>query len=365
MKNSFGNSIILTLFGESHGEYIGAVLDGLAPGIKVDVEFIKHQLTLRRPNGAISTSRVEQDEFEIVSGVFNGFTTGTPLTIIIKNNNISSKDYQKNYGIATPSGANLTGYYKYHGYEDYRGNGHFSGRVTAAIVAICAIITSALNQKGIKIGTHIKQCKNVKDDSFSDNIFFDIDVLNTKEFACLSTKKQEEMIQEILKAKENNDSVSGILETAIVGMAKGVGEPFFSSLESELSAAIFSIPAVKGVEFGLGFDYVNYYGSEVNDKPYLDDKDIKMRTNNNGGISGGISNGMPIIFSTVIKPTPSISQQQQTVNFIENKECVLQLNGRHDPAIFHRARVVIDSLAALVVADQLALRFGTDYLKGE
>ncbi len=365
MKNSFGNSIILTLFGESHGEYIGAVLDGLAPGIKVDVDFIKHQLTLRRPSGAISTSRVEQDEFEIVSGVFNGYTTGTPLTILIKNNNISSKDYQKNYGIATPSGANLAGYYKYHGYEDYRGNGHFSGRVTAAIVAICAIIISALKEKGIKIGTHIKQCKNIKDDDFSNNISFDIDVLNTKEFACLSTKKQEEMILEILIAKENNDSVSGILETAICGMPKGVGEPFFSSLESELASAIFSVPAVKGVQFGLGFDYVNHYGSEVNDKPYLDDKDIKMRTNNNGGINGGISNGMPIIFSTIIKPTPSISQQQETVNFIENKECVLQLNGRHDPAIFHRARVVIDSLAALVVADQLALRFGTDYLKGE
>ncbi len=365
MKNSFGNSIILTLFGESHGEYIGAVLDGLAPGIKVDVDFIKHQLTLRRPSGAISTSRVEQDEFEIVSGVFNGYTTGTPLTILIKNNNISSKDYQKNYGIATPSGANLAGYYKYHGYEDYRGNGHFSGRVTAAIVAICAIIISALKEKGIKIGTHIKQCKNIKDDDFSNNISFDIDVLNTKEFACLSTKKQEEMISEILIAKENNDSVSGILETAICGMPKGVGEPFFSSLESELASAIFSIPAVKGVQFGLGFDYVNHYGSEVNDKPYLVDKDIKMRTNNNGGINGGISNGMPIIFSTIIKPTPSISQQQETVNFIENKECVLQLNGRHDPAIFHRARVVIDSLAALVVADQLALRFGTDYLKGE
>ncbi len=365
MKNSFGNSIILTLFGESHGEYIGAVLDGLAPGIKVDVDFIKHQLTLRRPSGAISTSRVEQDEFEIVSGVFNGYTTGTPLTILIKNNNISSKDYQKNYGIATPSGANLAGYYKYHGYEDYRGNGHFSGRVTAAIVAICAIIISALKEKGIKIGTHIKQCKNIKDDDFSNNISFDIDVLNTKEFACLSTKKQEEMISEILIAKENNDSVSGILETAICGMPKGVGEPFFSSLESELASAIFSVPAVKGVQFGLGFDYVNHYGSEVNDKPYLVDKDIKMRTNNNGGINGGISNGMPIIFSTIIKPTPSISQQQETVNFIENKECVLQLNGRHDPAIFHRARVVIDSLAALVVADQLALRFGTDYLKGE
>ncbi len=365
MKNSFGNSIILTLFGESHGDYIGAVLDGLAPGIKVDVDFIKHQLTLRRPSGAISTSRVEQDEFEIVSGVFNGYTTGTPLTILIKNNNISSKDYQKNYGIATPSGANLAGYYKYHGYEDYRGNGHFSGRVTAAIVAICAIIISALKEKGIKIGTHIKQCKNIKDDDFSNNISFDIDVLNTKEFACLSTKKQEEMISEILIAKENNDSVSGILETAICGMPKGVGEPFFSSLESELASAIFSVPAVKGVQFGLGFDYVNHYGSEVNDKPYLVDKDIKMRTNNNGGINGGISNGMPIIFSTIIKPTPSISQQQETVNFIENKECVLQLNGRHDPAIFHRARVVIDSLAALVVADQLALRFGTDYLKGE
>ena len=365
MKNSFGSSVILTLFGESHGEYIGAVLDGVASGIKVDIDFIKYQLSLRRPHGAISTSRVEQDDFEIVSGVFNNYTTGTPLTIIIKNSNVSSKDYQKNYGIATPSGANLAGYYKYHGYEDYRGNGHFSGRVTAAIVAVCAILIYGLKQKGIKIATHIAQCKNIKDDCFSDNISFDIDVLNSKEFACLSTKKAQEMISEILKAKENNDSVSGILETAIIGMPKGVGEPFFSSLESELSSAIFSIPAVKGVQFGLGFDFVNYYGSEVNDHLYLDEDSIKTKTNNNGGINGGISNGMPIIFSTVIKPTPSISQKQDSVNFIENKECILQLNGRHDPAIFHRARVVVDSLSALVVADQLALRFGTDYLKGE
>lgn len=369
MKNTFGNSITFTIFGESHGDKIGIVIDGLAPGIKIDRDYINNQLTLRRPYGDISTKRVENDEYEIVSGIFNDYTTGTPLCILISNKNIDSKDYQLNRYIAKPSGCNYAAYCKYHGYEDYRGNGHFSGRITAPIVAAGAILLSALKNKGIEIATHIKQCHNILDSDFSndiDEIKKEIYKLNNERFAVIDEQISKEMYEEIIKAKEKKDSIGGILETAIIGMPSGVGEPFFSSIESELSAAMFSIPAVKGIQFGAGFDFVNYYGSEINDNFYIDEQNnIKTSTNNNGGLNGGITNGMPIIFSVVIKPTPSIGIKQNTVNFNDKSDCQLLINGRHDPAIFHRASVVVDSLTALVICDMLTLRYGTDFLKGE
>ncbi|MDO4378255.1 MAG: chorismate synthase [Erysipelotrichia bacterium] len=369
MKNSFGNSVILTVFGESHGEMIGAVIDGLAPGIKIDKSFIDYQLKLRRPYGDISTKRVENDEYAIVSGLFNDYTTGTPLCIMIKNQNVQSKDYEKNRYLATPSGCNYTAYCKYHGYEDYRGNGHFSGRITAAIVAAGAILLTALKNKNIKIATHIKQCRNIKDADFSadyNQLEKEIDYLNQQQFATINEKTAQDIYNEIIKAKERKDSVAGLLETAVIGVPAGLGEPFFSSVESQMAQAMFSVPAVKGIQFGKGFDYVNYYGSEVSDKFYIDENNtVKTYANNNGGINGGITNGMPIVFSTIIKPTSSIGLVQQTINFKEKTASQLQINGRHDPAIFHRARVVVDSMAALVMCDLLTSCYGNDYFRGE
>lgn len=362
MKNTFGTSISVTLFGESHGQYIGAVLDGIAPGISIDRDFISEQLSRRRPSGKISTSRVESDRFEIVSGVFGGKTTGTPITIIIPNENTKSSDYVR--GLPRPGHADYTGYVKYHGFEDYRGGGHFSGRLTAALVAAGAIVISALAGRGIRIGTHIARCAGVSDRRFGD-ISTEIDMLSKRDFAVLDDAAGSLMRDRIGAAATDGDSVGGVLETAIVGVPAGVGEPWFDTLEGVISHALFSVPAVKGVEFGLGFTTSDMRGSEVNDAFAVRDGKIVTETNNNGGINGGISNGMPIIFRCAVKPTPSIFKSQKTVDMRTNEETMLDLKGRHDPAIVHRARVVIDSLTAIAISDMLAQRYGTDWLAGE
>lgn len=361
MKNVFGNSITITLFGESHGEYIGAVLDGLAPGIRIDHDNIAYKLSLRRPTGKISTARVEDDEYEIISGTFNGFTTGTPLCILIKNTNKNSADYGEKMDIPRPSHADFTAREKYHGFEDYRGGGHFSGRVTAAIVVVGAILGSALESKGIKIGSHITELHGAFDRPF-DEYESDIDYVNGRVFPTLTDEAEARMIKEIEKAASLGDSVGGILESAIIGLPAGLGEPWFDSMESMLSHGLFSIPAVKGVEFGLGFAFADTYGSEANDPIAVRDGKIVTESNNNGGINGGITNGMPILFRTVIKPTPSIFREQASVSLSKMENTTLKTSGRHDPAIIHRARAVVDAMAAIVVADMLTTRYGTDYL---
>ncbi len=361
MKNSFGSSIIITLFGESHGDCIGAVLDGLAPGIKINHEYISEKLSLRRPAGEISTARVEADEYEIVSGSFNGYTTGTPLCILIKNTNKRSSDYGERLDIPRPSHADYTARMKYHGFEDHRGGGHFSGRITAALVAAGAILASALEEKGIYIGSHITELHGAFDRPF-ENIKSDIQLVNKKQFPTLTENAEISMKKEIEKAAATGDSVGGILESGIIGLPAGVGEPWFDSMESMLSHGLFSIPAVKGVEFGLGFAFADVYGSEGNDAFYINDGRIATKSNNNGGINGGITNGMPVIFRTVIKPTPSILKEQDSVSLSMMEDATLKTVGRHDPAIIHRARAVVDAMTAIVVADMLTLRFGTDYL---
>ncbi len=362
MKNTFGNSVAVTLFGESHGEYIGATIDGLAPGITIDNEYIAHMLTLRRPDEKISTPRKEKDEYKIISGVLNNKTTGTPITILIPNENIKSDDYSQMKTIARPSHADYTAECKYHGFQDSRGGGHFSGRITAALVAAGAICRYALEQKGILIGTHIKKCGGVSDSEFSD-LTKEIDKLNKKTFAVLEETSGEKMREAILNAAANGDSVGGVLETAIIGMPTGVGEPWFDTIEGMLSHMIFSIPAVKGVEFGAGFAIADMQGSAANDSMHIENNKAVTKTNNNGGINGGITNGMPIIFRTAIKPTPTIFKPQDTIDFKTMTETVLEPKGRHDPAIIHRARVVQDAAAAIVLCDALAMRFGTDWLK--
>ena len=359
MKNTFGNNVSITLFGESHGSMIGAVIDGLPSGITVNEEFISHQLDLRRPYGKISTPRHEADKFEIVSGVFNNKTTGTPICVLIPNENTKSKDYS--YGVARPGHADFTAFCKYNGFEDYRGGGHFSGRITASIVASGAIAISALEKKGIKIGTHIKKCAGVEDADFGDYIL-DVNALNNKLFAVLDDKKGEEMIKKIEEAAAQKDSVGGGLETVVTGLPVGVGEPWFDSVESVLSHALFSVPAVKGVEFGAGFNSANMLGSEMNDPFFYDGNTIGTITNNNGGINGGITNGMPVLFKCAIKPTPTIGKEQATIDFTKSENTTIEATGRHDPCIVHRARVVIDSVTALVLCDLLSQKFGTDWL---
>ena len=364
MKNSMGRALTLTLFGESHGEAVGAVLDGLAPGIAVDEAYIARLLTLRRPSGKTGTARREADEFRIVSGVFEGRTTGTPLCILIPNTDTKSKDYAATRALARPGHADYTAFCKYHGFEDYRGGGHFSGRVTAALVAAGAVVLPALGAKGIRIGTHIARCAAVDDRPFGD-LNADIAALAEMPFAVLDPDAAQKMQEKIKAAREQGDSVGGVLETAVVGMPAGVGEPWFDTVESVLSHALFSIPAVKGVQFGAGFDMADALGSAFNDSFCVQDGQVVTKTNHNGGVNGGITNGMPIVFRTMVKPTPSIYKKQQTVDFLRTENAALQIEGRHDPAIIHRARIVADSVTALVLYDLLAVRFGTDWFGGE
>ena len=366
MKNTFGNSVTVTLFGESHGPAIGAVIDGLAAGIRIDEEYIKAKLSLRRPYGKISTARREADEFEFLSGVFKGYTTGTPLCILIRNEDTRSSDYEQVSRLARPSHADLTASYKYGGFEDYRGGGHFSGRITAALVAAGAILMKALEDKGILIGTHIKSCGSVSDRAFKDSEGEgekDIKALESMDFPVLDDGAAELMKAQILAAAQEGDSVGGILETMVLGMPGGVGEPWFDTVEGMIAHSIFSVPAVKGVEFGAGFDITRMRGSEANDCLRTDGQRIYTETNNSGGINGGITNGMPIVFRTAIKPTASIFKEQETVDIIKGENAVLSLKGRHDPAIVHRAAVVVSAVTAITLSDLLAEKYGADWLR--
>lgn len=361
MKNTFGNALKVTLFGESHGEMIGAVIDGLTPGIEIDNAFIDSQLERRRSKATVCTQRKEKDEYRIVSGVLNGYTTGTPLCILIPNLDTKSSDYQLFDAVARPGHADYTANCKYHGYQDHRGGGHFSGRVTVALVAAGAIVQSALAKKDIRIGTHIKKCGSVYDKDFCDYVK-DIEYIQSIPFSILDKDAEKQMMDLMIDAKKQNDSIGGVMETAVVGMPAGVGEPWFDTLESMLSHAMFAIPAIKGVEFGAGFACADMLGSEMNDEFYIEDGKILTRSNNNGGINGGISNGMPIVFRCAIKPASSIPKKQKTVNFKEMTETEVEIAGRHDSAIIPRACVVTETVAALVIADALLSRFGTDYL---
>lgn len=363
MKNTLGNNVKLTLFGESHGPYIGAVLDGMMPGVKIDYDFIDQQLKKRRPCSNNETKRIEKDQYQIISGVFNDYTTGAPLCVIIPNENVISKDYDSIKDVPRPSHADYVAYMKYNGFNDYRGGGHFSGRVTAPIVVIGAILLSALKTKNITIGTHIKQCGSIQDRNFV-NFEEDIKKIEKMNFPVLDDVEQL-MSQEISKVSKEGNSIGGIIQTAINNLPVGLGEPWFSSVEGQLSNAVFSIGAVKGIEFGEGFNYVNLTGLTGNDFFTCDNGKIITTTNHNGGINGGITNGMPIIFNTVVKPTPSISIEQDSVNLKTKENTKININGRHDPAIIRRICVVIDSISALVVCDMLSTRYGNDFLKFE
>ena len=334
MKNTFGNSLSVCIFGESHGRATGIVIDGLAPGIDVDEKTIAAFLEKRRPKSDLDTARREPDDFEILSGVFNGRSTGTPLAIIIPNTDTKSSDYE--YGKARPSHADYSAFMKYHGFEDYRGGGHFSGRITASLVAAGGVLIPALDKLGISIETCIEECGGVKG--------------------------EKEIEEAILRAKSEGDSLGGITKTVINGLPAGLGEPWFDSIESGLSHMMFSIGAVKGVEFGSGFAMAKMRGSEANDAFGMEDGSVKTLSNNNGGINGGITNGMPVVFRCAVKPTPSIAKEQQSVDFVRNEDIKLSIKGRHDPAIVRRICPVIDSAAAIVIADMLCVRYGTDVL---
>lgn len=358
MNNTFGRNLTLTLFGESHGAEIGCVIDGLRPGLRVETAAIARCLTLRRPAGAISTARVEPDPFRIVSGVYQGRTTGTPLCILIPNSEARSSDYDTLLDTPRPGHADYTGLVKYRGFADPRGGGHFSGRLTAPLVAAGAIFLAALAERGVRIGTHIARCAGVADRAFGD-LQADLHCLEAASFPVLDSERGAAMQTAVQKAAQAGDSVGGVLETVVLGLPAGLGAPWFDTVEGLLSHALFSIPAVKGVEFGDGFALAELRGSEANDAFCVRDGQLGTVTNHNGGINGGLTNGMPLCFRTAVKPTPSIAVPQQTVRLSTGREAVVEIGGRHDPCIVPRARIVQDSVIALVLLDLLEAEAAT------
>lgn len=354
MSGMWGSKIKLSIFGESHGNAIGITIDGLPAGFSIDMDKIMMEMARRAPGkSSLSTPRKESDIPEILSGYFEGKTTGTPLCAIIRNSNTKSKDYSKLKGVMRPGHADYTGAVRYKGFNDYRGGGHFSGRITAPLVFAGAICKQILEVKGIIVSAHINSIGKIKDCSFLESDISD-ELLNSfkeKELPLINTKLEDEMRQEILSARSSGDSIGGTIECAILGVSPGIGDPFFDSVESTLAHLMFSVPAVKGIEFGKGFDISKMRGSEANDEYYLENGNIKTKTNNNGGILGGITNGMPIIFNVAIKPTASIFKEQNTVNIATMEETTLCIEGRHDPCIVQRALPVIEAVAAIGITE--------------
>ena len=356
MSATFGRNLRMTIFGESHGKGIGLVLDGLPPGTPIEEEFIKEEMARRAPGkNQMSTQRQEKDAFIIESGVFEGKATGTPLCVLIPNSDQHSKDYSLLKDVMRPGHADYAGKVRYKGFNDYRGGGHFSGRLTAPLVFTGAVAKTVLAQKGIVVGAHVARIGKITDDLFNPLGEMTERLMALRKFTLpvLDDGKASLMEAEIMAAREQMDSVGGIVEVMAVGMPPGIGDPFFDSLESRLSHALFSVPAVKGIEFGAGFALAARKGSEANDPMTFDKGKVRTTRNNNGGITGGITNGMPVLFRVAIKPTPSIGQPQQTVNVTEGKDTILEVKGRHDPCIVPRAVPVIEAVTAWVLLDML------------
>lgn len=348
-----------SIFGESHGPAIGVVLEQVPPGLVLDMEAISQEMARRAPGKSpLSTARKEADIPEILSGVFEGKTTGTPLCAIIHNSDHHSKDYAKTRFLARPSHGDYTGSVRYQGCNDYRGGGHFSGRLTAPLVFAGAVAKQLLAQQGITVGAHISQIGAVKDTSFAATELTPtlFQTLAEKAFPTVDDQAGEAMQAEILQAREELDSIGGAIQCAVLGLPVGVGSPDLGcNVEGVLAQHLFAVPAVKGISFGAGFDFASMRGSQANDPFYMDNGQVKTRTNHSGGVNGGISNGMPILFQVAIRPTPSIGREQDTINFSTMEDAKLTIQGRHDPCIVHRAVPVIEAAAALAICELLGI----------
>lgn len=348
-----------TVFGESHGNAIGVTITGLPAGLVLDLDALNFDMN-RRATGKnqLSTARKEADEIEFLSGVFEGKTTGTPLTLIIRNTDQHSKDYSQLKILPRPSHADYSGSVRYNGCNDYRGGGHFSGRLTAPLVAAGAIAKQILAQRNIFVGAHIASIAGIADtplDSVADqrNLLAEV---AAKDFPVLDDRAGQAMQQAILRAREEQDSVGGLIQCAVYGLPVGMGSPDLDeNVEGIFARHLFAVPAVKGLEFGAGFALAGMRGSQANDPFYLDGDTIRTRTNHSGGVNGGITNGMPVLFTVAMRPTPSIAQEQDTVNLVTGENAKLSIHGRHDPCIVHRAVPVIEAAAALAACQLLFL----------
>ena len=356
MSSIWGNKIQVSIFGESHGGAIGATINGLPSGIAIDLDAVKFEMKRRSAKGnRLATPRKEDDEFEIVSGFFEGKTTGTPLTAIIRNQNTRSKDYARTKDLMRPGHADYSGWQRYKGFQDYRGGGHFSGRLTAPLVfagAVCKAALAALYPE-VRIGSRILSIADVADVQSVDWREYAGMTFENPLFPVYTAAKEEAMKAAVLEAVKAHNSVGGVIEGFVTGMPAGIGDPMFDSIESHLSALIFSIPATKGLEFGLGFDITKLKGSEANDPFFMDGEKVRTKTNNNGGINGGITNGMPIVFRVAFKPTASIALPQETIDMQTMTDAEIKIEGRHDPCIVMRACPVVEAVTAICMLDFL------------
>ena len=327
VSSQYGKKIKLSIFGQSHSPAIGVTIDGLPAGFKPDLEELQAFLLRRSPGqNEYATKRTEEDAPEILSGLADGITCGAPLAIIIRNTDTRSSDYDEIRDIPRPSHADYTAHVKYNGYQDTAGGGHFSGRLTAPLCAAGGICLQILRSMGVAINTRILQIGGVRG-------------------------TMDEMMHEILAAKEQGDSVGGVIECEATGLPAGLGDPMFDGVENRIAAAVFGIPGVKGIEFGSGFAGSARRGSENNDSFYMDGSEVRTRTNHSGGILGGITNGMPVLFRVAIKPTPSIGQEQDSVSLSRAENAVLRVRGRHDPCIVLRAAPCLEAAAAIALYD--------------
>ncbi len=365
MASSYGNNIKITIFGQSHGPVVGVTVEGLPAGLHVDAEELRAFMARRAPGGSLSTPRKEADEVEFISGLYQGHTCGVPLTAVIRNANVRPQDYDNLVWTPRPGHADFTGHIKYGGFEDPSGGGHFSGRLTAPLCIAGALCIQILRAKGIEIAAHIAAIGQVRDRPFdpvsvSDN---DFTALRQSDLPVLDEQQGLKMRAVIEQARAGGNSVGGVIECAAVGLPAGLGDPMMDGMENRIAAIVFAIPGVKGIEFGSGFAGAALWGSQNNDAFYVQDGAVRTRTNNHGGILGGITSGMPLIFRAAVKATPSIAREQESVNLKTLRGVVLRVKGRHDPCIVPRAVPCVEAAAAIALYD--AWLEQKKYLQGE
>lgn len=354
MSSVIGDKIKLSIFGESHGEAIGCVIDGLPAGIKIDMNAVYKDMQRRAPGkDKTATPRLEKDIPHILSGMLDNVTTGAPLAMVIENTNTKSGDYSNLMTVPRPGHSDYPAYVKYGGNNDIRGGGHFSGRLTAPLVFAGSVAKQILSQMGVTIGAHIKQigsvCDAVSDLNKTDKSL--LDTLSSSTFSLIDETKEQAMRDEIEKARVSLDSVGGIIECFAVGLPVGLGGNMFDTVEGKLASILFGVPAVKGVEFGIGFGFADKRASEVNDQYEIKNGKVATLSNNNGGVLGGMTDGAPLSVSVAIKPTPSIAKKQKSVNLLTMENAELEIHGRHDPCIVVRAVPVIECAVALGLLD--------------
>lgn len=350
--NTYGKKLQISIFGQSHSPAIGVTIDGLPAGFEIDFDALDAFCARRAPGqNALSTARRESDKPEFVSGLVDGKTCGAPLCAIIRNGDFRSRDYDKLREVPRPAHADYAASVKFGGHNDIRGGGQFSGRLTAPLCIAGGIALQILAAKGIAIGAHICETAGISDERYNPVTVCEKDFARRGEFPTLNREAGEKMAQAILDAKRDGDSVGGIIECAVVGVKAGYGSPMFDGIENAISQAIFAIPAVKGIEFGAGFEVSRLRGTQNNDCFETDGENVRTKTNNSGGILGGITNGMPIIFRAAFKPTPSVATEQDSVNLADMENCKLVIDGRHDPCVVPRAVPAVEAAAAIAILD--------------